>query len=450
MHEVTNFFKTLETGFPVKFQVYTMQENGTAVASPLPEIPETDDDEDVEKYSVLLVDGGLACVCYDETSLIELTADVMRRALKDAQTVTMSQPNTTENSAKILCTTQTTPPIGKEVEQEHLHGPDFFENFVQSLIEIWVQNAFEATKMKEEQDYRINQGKVLPLESNSENVEWTEGNLETGEWTEGLQQFLEMKHELNTSDMLLLRNFIPYIFLLQQYIDKGSVIGIPGTLDSHIDAKLMKRLHDGNFVVIPNCKWQSPIELPGKILEDEEKWTKYICKHLEDVVKSKQAVLVLCEDGVATETLKSKIDENKFLQSVTDYTDTGSADQMSAECQILEDGEVLVTTCTQNSSSFSDFIDKVTFSGNVAVIASFLPSFEIDMKRQLCRVATEDNLSCSMQRFFEQEHIETRNCMSQEQNHRQLQERKSKQEYRHSTETCTPKYYHRNWRSVVH
>ena len=114
-------------------------------------------------------------------------------------------------------------------------------------------------------------------------------------------------------------------------------------------------------------------------------------------MKSKQAALVLCEDGVATQTLKSKIDENKFLQSVTDYVETGGADQMSAECQMLENGEVLVATCTPDSSSFTDFIDKLTFSGSVSVIASFLPSHEIDMKRYFSRVATEHGESCSMQ-----------------------------------------------------
>ena len=393
MHQVTDFFETLETEFPVKFHVYTMQENGTAFARPFVET----DDEAVEKLSVLLLDSSLACICFDDTPLIEHTADVMRKALKDmkeVQALTTSQSDTTGNSSEISSTVQSTPPTGKEV-QEHLHAPDFFESFIQSLVEIWVQNAFEAMKMKENQDYRIDQGKIL--QSDTENVERTEDDAEMDQWTEGLQQFLEMKHGLDISDMLLLRNFLPYIFLLQQYIDQGLVFGISGTLDSNIDEELMKRLHDGSFIVIPNCQWHNPIELPGKILEDDEKWTKYICKHLENVVKSKQAALVLCEDSVATQALKSKIDENKCLQMVTDYAETASADQMSAECQILENGEVLVATCTQDPSSFADFTDKLTFSGNIAVIASFLPSYAIDVKRQLCRVATENDQSCSIQ-----------------------------------------------------
>ena len=384
MHQVTDFFKTLETDFPVKFHVYTMQENGTAVASSFSEA----DDEDVTKYSVLLLDGGLACFCHDETSLIEHTVDVGRKALKDAQAVTTSQSDSTENSADVLTTAESALSTGKELVQEYVHAaPDLFENCVQSLVETWVQNAFEATKMKEQQDYQIDRGKILPLELNTENVEWSEG----------LQNFLEMKHGLALSDMVLLRNFLPYIFLLQQYIDKGSVFGLSDGLGSFIAEELIDRLQIGHFVVIPDCKWQSPIELPGKILGDDEKWARCIFKYLENAVKSKQAALVLCEDGVATQTLKSKIDENKFLQSVTDYVETGGADQMSAECQMLENGEVLVATCTPDSSSFTDFIDKLTFSGSVSVIASFLPSHEIDMKRYFSRVATEHGESCSMQ-----------------------------------------------------
>ena len=335
------FFRTLEKIIPVKFQVYTIDEDQLALLDA--DDAENDGDED-EEIPVLLYGRGLAC-------LLE----------EDQKTLTKSIVTATKSAI---------PQKGQEVKEDQLDVPNFLRTFAHSRTEKWVKNAFLATTMKPNREYIVSDGKVLPVDLKSTGV--VELNKK---WGDGLQQFLEMKHRITISPLSLVTNFLSNICLFRQYGPNG-ILGLSGTLGSEVDKEFMNDIFGVQFLTIPTHKKRKIIEMPGKILEDDNQWKQAICKCLQKEFQNGRAVLVVCEDIITTGILQSDINETLKPEKLSVYARSDNPDEMNYIKEKLGPGEVIIATNLAGRGTDVKVTDDVKRAGGLAVVITFLPANE--------------------------------------------------------------------------
>ena len=222
------FFRTMEKIVPVKFQVHTIEEDHIVLL----DADVVENNAEDEEVPVLLYGSGLAC-------LLE----------EDQKTLTKSIVNATKSAV---------PHEGQQPKEDQLNVPNFLRNFAHSRAEKWVKNAFLATTMKQNREYIVSDGKVLPVDLKSTGI--VELNKK---WGDGLQQFLEMKHRITISPLSLVTNFLSNICLFRQYGSNG-ILGLSGTLGSKVDKEFMNDIFGVQFLTIPTHKRRKIIEMPGK------------------------------------------------------------------------------------------------------------------------------------------------------------------------------------------
>ena len=131
--------------------------------------------------------------------------------------------------------------------------PEYLYNYAKDqLKEKWRNSAMEAVLMVENERYRINNGKVEPIDN--ENTGVIEHNTHL---SYGLQQFLQLKHDCHMTTVSNISSYLSNVGFFKLYINKekniNNIFGLTGTLGSQRAQDLLHDIYDLDFVFVPSA-----------------------------------------------------------------------------------------------------------------------------------------------------------------------------------------------------
>ncbi|CAL8377422.1 unnamed protein product [Boreogadus saida] len=116
--------------------------------------------------------------------------------------------------------------------------PRFLAQLVKSKLKSWINHAFIAQTLTIDEDYIVEQGRVVPVDYRYTGV--VESYMEL---SDGLQQFLEMDNWTKISNMTVITNFMSNYCLFQKY--STQIYGVSGTLGNQSERAVFRRLYNG-------------------------------------------------------------------------------------------------------------------------------------------------------------------------------------------------------------
>ncbi|MCP3660860.1 MAG: hypothetical protein GY830_11385, partial [Bacteroidetes bacterium] len=251
-----------------------------------------------------------------------------------------------------------------------LNIPIHLKQFARSQLESWADNALKAKFcFLKGKDYDVIKGKVVPIDYN--NTGKFNDNMV---WSEGLTQFIEIKENLKISAESLSPSFISNLELFKRY---KFICGCTGTIGTEADKNILKENYNVDTVTIPSFK---EIKIAGK------ENSKYICKELPAIVKSKRedweeaiinstidklknnrAALIICESVREAEAIANLL-RKKGITKVFEYTGKGNFTKKE-----IEEGEVIVATNISGRGTDFKTNDIIEANGGMHVCVTFLP-----------------------------------------------------------------------------
>ncbi|XP_029942372.1 uncharacterized protein LOC115384198 isoform X2 [Salarias fasciatus] len=340
--QLVRFFEKAEMRFPFcRFSLHCINKNGK-----IEELNKRSAGQDGTSKIVhlLLRSGGLCQYMYPDEDGVKKAAE--------------------EEVKQSLCFTPC-----KVIHDKHIcHIPSFFSKLVNSQLRIWIQNAFEAQTMTENDEYVIETHGIVPVDySNTGVVE------NSTQWTDGLHQFLELKHGAKMSQMSIITNYKSSIGLFQMY--GNQIYGMSGTLGQQVETEALQKIYkDINTCRIPTFRRRKLFEVEAKVVSNEMEWIETICDVVIEQTRAtsfrgKRAALVICETINHAKTLekalKSKGSKKLYINN--------NMDNEAVLKQKLEAGEVIVATNLAGRGTDLKVSESVKTAGGLFVIQTFLP-----------------------------------------------------------------------------
>ncbi|XP_051756340.1 protein translocase subunit SecA-like [Ctenopharyngodon idella] len=322
------------------FKLY--QEGPDGNLQKLNKISSTDTNKRQEKSVLLLGNGKCRLVHYDEDSLVKSLGKIIKKSFQ-------SESNRDQNESCI----------------------PGHQDLITGKVQIWIENALQATKMTLGHEYILHGDGVAPVDYKCTGV--VQNNMK---WGEGLQQFLEMKHQTKLSNMSLITNFMSNVGLFKKY--KNNVYGITGTLGDPTELDMLKKLYDGiDTCKIPSFRRRKLYELEGRVISEEDEWIRTVCNVVQDQVTSTvyrgpRAALVICETINRAEmlhkTLADTISKHKLKLYVNNNMDNSTI--IGATVQA---GDVIIATNLAGRGTDLKVSESVNEAGGLFVVQTFLP-----------------------------------------------------------------------------
>ncbi|XP_056318535.1 protein translocase subunit SecA-like [Danio aesculapii] len=245
------------------------------------------------------------------------------------------------------------------------------EDLITGKVQIWIENALQATKMTLGHEYILHEDGVVPVDYRCTGV--VQNNMR---WGEGLQQFLQMKHQTRLSNMSLITNFMSNVGLFKKYNDQ--IYGITGTLGDQTELDMLKNLYSGmKTCKIPSFRRRKLYELEGLLIPEDDEWIRTICdavKHqvFPTVYRGPRAALIICEtinraemfhktlaDTMSKDKLKLYVNNNMNNSTVIDKT--------------VEGGDVIIATNLAGRGTDLKVCKSVNEAGGLFVLQTYLP-----------------------------------------------------------------------------
>lgn len=255
------------------------------------------------------------------------------------------------------------------LEHNEFHMPGFLEH-VNRRLKIWIENASLAKTMTLGHEYILHEGGVVPVDYSSTGV--VQNDMK---WGDGLQQFLEMKHQVNLTNMCLITNFMSNVNLFKRY---AQIYGLTGTLGSQTELDLLQKLYPGiKTCKIPPFKRRKLYEKNGIVVNDENGWVQTICEVVNKnvnptVYRGSRAVLIICETIKRAQTVHNALLESIPKDKLKLYTNN-NMDNSKVTGKEVTKGCVIVATNLAGRGTDLKICAEVNGSGGLFVIQSFLP-----------------------------------------------------------------------------
>lgn len=195
-----------------------------------------------------------------------------------------------------------------------LKYPNFLDDFVQSQLHYWINNAYYAKHIfKKEKDYTISSKRlgydcITPIDRKNT------GELELNTvYRNGLHQMLQIKENIRVQSETLTHTFLSHVTYFQKF-KKGNFFGLTGTIGGEETREIYKNEYfNSNLVFIPQYKKKRFINLPPKLyINDYENHLNEICKEIIYQYSRGRKILVICKDIDEGENIKNKLKEGKF------------------------------------------------------------------------------------------------------------------------------------------
>ncbi|KAM9516901.1 uncharacterized protein ACWYII_044168 isoform 2-T2 [Salvelinus alpinus] len=323
---------------------------------------------DILEIKMLLLENGRASEIIPEDKLIKATVSELKSKIKYSG-------NSQSNS-------------------EFLVIPSFLEKYLENRLPVFVENALKAIMMTQGREYMIDQTleavgdkhlyhAIIPVDFQASGV------LEKNKrWGDGLQQFLEMKHQLATTPLSNVTNYLSNFHYFQKYLKGNGIFGVSGTLGGDADKDFLARHYKTDSYTIPAHRHKKVVELPAIQVSGQAQWMEILCKTAMRVAESGQVVLVVCEDVKTANELLKKIESENPHPPITLYT---ISEKHNIESTKFRGGHVIIATNLGGRGTDIEVDQDVNLCGGLFVLLTHYPGSRRVEKQVFGRTGRKGN-----------------------------------------------------------
>ncbi|XP_064797117.1 uncharacterized protein LOC135517002 [Oncorhynchus masou masou] len=301
---------------------------------------------DILEIKMLLLENGRASEIIPEDKLIKATVSELKSKIKYSG-------NSQSNS-------------------EFLVIPSFLEKYLENRLPVFVENALKAIMMTQGRD-------GLP-------GQWSVGEEQT--LGDGLQQFLEMKHQLATTPLSNVTNYLSNFHYFQKYLKGNGIFGVSGTLGGDADKDFLARHYETDSYTIPAHRHKKVVELPAIQVSGQAQWMEILYKTATRVAESGQVVLVVCEDVKTANELLKKIEGENPHPPITLYT---ISEKHNIERTKFRGGHVIIATNLGGRGTDIKVDQDVNIRGGLFVLLTHYPGSRRVEKQVFGRTGRKGN-----------------------------------------------------------
>ncbi|CAB1318246.1 unnamed protein product [Coregonus sp. 'balchen'] len=323
---------------------------------------------DILEIKMLLLENGRASEIIPEDKLIKATVSELKSKIKYSG-------NSQSNS-------------------EFLVIPSFLEKYLENRLPVFVENALKAIMMTQGREYMIDQTleavrdehlyhAIIPVDFQASGV------LEKNKrWGDGLQQFLEMKHQLATTPLSNVTNYLSNFHYFQKYLKGNGIFGVSGTLGGDADKDFLARHYETDSYTIPAHRHKKVVELPAIQVSGQAQWMEILCKTAMRVADIGQVVLVICEDVKTAKELLKKIGGENPHPPITLYT---ISEKHNIESTKFRGGHIIISTNLGGRGTDIKVDQDVNLCGGLFVLLTHYPGSRRVEKQVFGRTGRKGN-----------------------------------------------------------
>ncbi|CAL8376834.1 unnamed protein product [Gadus morhua 'NCC'] len=269
--------------------------------------------------------------------------------------------------------------------------PRFLAQLVKSKLKSWINHAFIAQTLSIDEDYIVEQGRVVPVDYRYTGVVESYMKL-----SDGLQQFLEMDNWTKISNMTVITNFMSNYCLFQKY--STQIYGVTGTLGNQSERAVFRRLYNGvKTCDIPSFKRRKQFEVQGLVVKDDNEWLKEVCKVVTVQIsptpfRAERAVLVICETINKAKAVYNALSDDISQKRL--YINN-NCDNSAIFQKKLEAGDVIIATNLAGRGTDLTISEQVNKAGGLFVVQTFLtPNGRVE-QQAFGRTARQGSPGCA-------------------------------------------------------
>ncbi|CAF5074017.1 unnamed protein product, partial [Rotaria magnacalcarata] len=231
-----------------------------------------------------------------ETLFINIWTVVLTTETKDADDMS----NSIDKISKFM---------EKNVENNNIYVPKYLHKFVKYKLKRWVDSAFQARIMREDDHFVLSIPKTAG-QNNQKQKNIIVLDKDTGVeqystlWSHGLAQFLELKYRRKLPVESLKAVFISNKAFFQRY--KSCLYDLTGTLGSENSQSFLSDLYYVKFADLSTSKKKCYNQLSNKVAFEYSDWLDLITKESIKIGK-KRPVLIVCENVEATDNIWNEL-----------------------------------------------------------------------------------------------------------------------------------------------
>ena len=208
--------------------------------------------------------------------------------------------------------------------------------------------------------------------------------------------FLSINHKMGLEEEFLSPNFLTYASLFKMFASdkQNNLYGVTGTIGEKNDAQMfLKNFYNVDIVFSPSFNKNLSISYPPILVNNEKEWIEQIIKVVKKELKKGRAVLIINEGIKKSKQIYNKIMNMnlRYLKTIKEYNRSDFGYQKKYINEILDKGEVIVTTNLGGRGTDIKLSEKVNYNGGMHVILTFLASNSRIEKQAFGRAARQGN-----------------------------------------------------------
>ena len=264
--------------------------------------------------------------------------------------------------------------IKSRLEEGTIVVPKCLQDFALRHLLAWIRNAFRAKdlvttkdtyKVEDLGDGRGQQIVIMDKETGVEQVQM--------QWSHGLHQFLQLKHNLKLSPVSLKAVFMSNVGFFEQRKDTA-LYGMTGTLGSTAECQLLHEVFQVDFFKMPRFRRRFCLEVEHLLAPTRSQWLDNVVQATKNQVEAGQAVLVVCENIKAADSVYSKL-ASKLKCRITKYVSSFDKDfQEKQHSYYLAPGDVIVATNLAGRGTDLKISQELAKKGGLHVIIGYMPA----------------------------------------------------------------------------
>ncbi|CAF4137894.1 unnamed protein product, partial [Rotaria sordida] len=267
--------------------------------------------------------------------------------------------------------------IKQHIQNKNIFVPEYMHDFVNNKIKRWVDSAFQARIMREDDHFVIDIRKIDDPSNNKKQKSIIVVDKDTGieqystRWSHGLAQFLELKYRRKLSVESLKAVFISNKAFFQRY--KNHLYGLTGTLGSENSQNFLSDLYHVHFADIPTSRKKLYYQYPSKVSFEYSDWLNLIAKESIEYAL-KRPVLIICENVEATENIWNELIRHGVPpHTIEKYRRDGDNVEGRFRKKSATIGDIIIATNKGGRGTDIHVDSEVDKDGGMHVILSYLP-----------------------------------------------------------------------------
>ncbi|PAA56524.1 hypothetical protein BOX15_Mlig033771g1 [Macrostomum lignano] len=248
----------------------------------------------------------------------------------------------------------------KQNEEAQLPIPSHLKQFIDDMLDVWINSALTAGALQPGRDYLLQGGDAVPVDYKHTGV--VQENMR---WSDGLQQFLQLKHSLQMRPLGLETNFLSNLAFFRRY--GKSVFGVSGTLGEEHEKNFMRETYKVQLNYIPPYRERRLVENPGIVTETKSECITKICQLVTQ--ERNRPSLIVCEDINSADLIFEEVTRRCHGVKTKKYVKN---EDTKDELQVGP-GDVIVATNLAGRGTDVKVSDDAETAGGLHVLVTFLP-----------------------------------------------------------------------------